>query len=138
MTVDFKDTSLTAVSYEWNFGDGSPQITTAAASATHTYTFVGTFRVMLVAIDSASCNIRDTSYMNIKVGASKALLDFNPRKQGSCTVFDYHFENTSTAPAGIPFRANTFTWDFGDNSPRVITGPATFRTPTFLPRELIQ
>jgi gliding motility-associated-like protein len=33
------------------------------------------------------------------------------------------------APAGIPFRAGTFTWNFGDNSPNVTTGPeAVFHT----------
>ena len=122
LTVDFKDTAMQAVSYEWNFGDGSPQITTTVPQTSHTYTSTGVFRVMLVAIDSATCNIRDTSYMNIKVGASKALLGFTPRKQGACESFQYIFENNSTAPPGAPFGNKTFTWDFGDNTPRITTG----------------
>lgn len=122
LTVDFSDTLAQAVSYEWNFGDGSPQITTTIPSTSHTYTSVGIFRVMLVAIDSSTCNIRDTSYLNIKVGASKALLDFTPRKQGDCHLFQYLFENNSIAPSGFPFSSNSFIWDFGDGSPRVTAG----------------
>jgi gliding motility-associated-like protein len=122
LTVDFTDTLAQAVSYEWNFGDGSPQITTTVPSTSHTFNTVGTFRVMLVAIDSSTCNIRDTSYLNIRVGASKALLDFIPRKQGDCHDFNYRFDNTSIAPPGFPFGSTSFTWDFGDGTPRVTTG----------------
>ncbi|MFL5741503.1 MAG: PKD domain-containing protein [Flavisolibacter sp.] len=123
LTVDFKDTALVAKSYEWNFGDGSPQITTTIPNATHTYTFTGTFKVMLVAIDSSTCNIRDTSYTHIRVGASRATLDFTPRKQGPCQQFQYLFENNSQAPIGVPFGLSSFTWDFGDGTPRVNAGP---------------
>lgn len=125
LTVDFKDTALQAVSYEWNFGDGSPQITTTVPNTSHTFTSVGTFRVMLVAIDSSTCNMRDTSYLNIKVGASKASLDFNPVKVDTCTLFKYRFDNVSNAPPGVPFSAQSFIWDFGDGSARITTGTAS-------------
>jgi len=125
LTVDFKDTVMRAVSYEWNFGDGSPQVTTTTPTNSHTYTSVGVFRVMLVAIDSATCNIRDTSYLNIKVGANKALVDFASKKLDPCTAFKYQFDNTSVAPSGFPFSNQSFTWDFGDNSPRVTMGQGT-------------
>ena len=122
LTVDFVDTLLQAVSYEWNFGDGSPQIKTNTPNATHTYLAVGTYKVMLVAIDSSTCNIRDTSYTNIKVGATKAGVDFTPNKQGDCRLFQYRFDNTSTVPAGFSFSSNAFTWDFGDGTAKVTTG----------------
>ena len=39
LTVDFRDTILNAVSYEWNFGDGTPQETTTTANnVTYLYT----------------------------------------------------------------------------------------------------
>lgn len=122
LTVDFRDTLLQAVSYEWNFGDGPQVFTTTTPNNTHTYTSVGTFRVMLVAIDSSTCNIRDTSYLTIKVGASRADVDFTPRKVGPCNQFQYEFTNLSTAPAGFPFSGQSFTWDFGDGTPRITTG----------------
>ena len=37
LTVDFKDTVKNAVSYEWTFGDGSPQVKTTVTSTSHTF-----------------------------------------------------------------------------------------------------
>ncbi len=122
LVVDFRDTVLNAVSYEWQFGDGSPQVATTTPNISHTYSAVGTYRVMLVAIDSASCNIRDTSYLHINVGDLKAELDFNPVKLQPCDLFQYRFDNTSKAPAAHPFGPNSFEWDFGDGTPPVTAG----------------
>jgi len=119
-TVDFSDTIKNGKSYEWNFGDGSAQITTTAPNASHTFTSVGIFKVMLVAIDSATCNVRDTSYVNIKVEDLRAVLNFNAVKLNPCDSFKYRFDNLSTAP--IAFGNTSFTWDFGDGSPRTPSG----------------
>ncbi|HTM91271.1 MAG TPA: PKD domain-containing protein [Flavisolibacter sp.] len=122
LTVEFRDTVRNAVSYEWNYGDGSPTVATTTPTTTHTFNAVGTYRVMLVAIDSTTCNLRDTSYLNIKVSDLKAQLDFNSVKLNPCDSFKYQFNNLSVAPAARPFTATSFTWDFGDNSPTVTTG----------------
>lgn len=122
LTVDFSDTVRNAVSYEWQFGDGSAQETTQTPSISHTYNRVGTYRVMLVAIDSSTCNIRDTSYMNIKVGDIEAKLDFDPIKLEPCDSFRYRFDNLSSAPASQPLTNPSFQWDFGDGSPLVTAG----------------
>lgn len=42
----------------------------------HTYNQVGTYRLMLIAIDSATCNISDTAYVNVKVGNNVVTPDF--------------------------------------------------------------
>lgn len=122
LTVEFVDTVRNAVSYEWNFGDGSPTVSTTTPSSTHTFTAIGTYRVMLIAIDSTTCNLRDTSYVNIKVSDLKADLDFASVKLNPCDSFKYRFDNLSTAPAARPFNSNSFIWDFGDGSPQVTTG----------------
>lgn len=126
LKVDFTDTLQTAVTYEWDFGDGSPRESTTYPNVnlSHVFNAVGTYRVMLIAIDSTTCNIRDTAYLNIKVGDNQALLDFNATKISSCTetVFRYRFDNLSKAPASQPFTNTSFAWDFGDGSPRVSAG----------------
>lgn len=122
LTVDFTDTIANAVTYYWNFGDGSPQVITTTPNTSHTYNSTGTFQVMLIAEDSSTCNIRDTSYIHIRVGDLRALLDFNPVKLPPCESLAYRFDNLSVAPPPLPFSAQAFRWDFGDGSPPVIAG----------------
>jgi gliding motility-associated-like protein len=50
--------------FKWYFGDGDSSHLT---SPTHIYTIPGTYRVMLVATDSSTCNIRDTAYATVRV-----------------------------------------------------------------------
>ncbi len=121
LTFQLKDTILNAKSYEWNFGDGSPDVITTVAGVNHTYATVGSYRIRLIAVDSTTCNIRDTAYINVRVGNDQALLAFNPVKQLPCESLSYRFDNTSAAPIGKPFKNNSFTWDFGDGT-RITTG----------------
>jgi gliding motility-associated-like protein len=126
-TVTFKDTVLDAKSYEWNFGDappGTPDIITTNIDITHTFTAIGTYRVRLIAVDSSTCNIRDTAYVNIHVRDDKATLDYKVTKLPPCESLLYEFENTTTFPTGKPFKASSFTWDFGDGT-RVTPGALT-------------
>ena len=125
LTVDFRDTVANAVTYYWYFGDGSlpnPVITTTP-NISHTYNLPGTYQVMLIAEDSATCNIRDTAYLKIKAGGVPATIDFNPVKVGACDSLNYRFDNLSVAPPILPFTNTSFQWDFGDNSPLVTSGP---------------
>lgn len=122
LTVNFADTIAIGQSYEWNFGDGSPTVTTTTPSTSHTYTNIGTYLAMLIAIDPATCNVRDTSYVHIRVGDVQSNLNFNMVKLNPCDSFRYQFNNLSTAPPAYPFNAQSFIWDFGDGSPQVIAG----------------
>ncbi|HVZ55084.1 MAG TPA: PKD domain-containing protein [Chitinophagaceae bacterium] len=122
LTVDFKDTIHNAVSYHWDFGDGSPVLTTTVPNTSHTYNAVGFYTVMLVAVDSSTCNISDTAYTHIRVGNNQAVLKMTPVKLNPCDSFKYQFNNLSTAPAGLPFTSQSFVWDFGDGTPRITTG----------------
>lgn len=123
LTVDFTDTIQIAKQYEWDFGDGSSVVKTTDPNIQHTFDKVGVYNVMMVAIDPDKCIQRDTSYVTIKAGDNIARVNFNPVKLSPpCDIFRYRFDNTSVAPPGVPFRAGTFTWDFGDNSPLQTAG----------------
>lgn len=127
LKVDFKDTIANAQSYEWHFNyvpGNPPDLVTTTPSASYTYNTVGTYKVLLVAIDPNTCNVRDSSYLNIRVGDLKANLAFDNIKLPPCTSFNYQFNNLSTTDITAPFRDTSFIWDFGDGSPRVIRGMA--------------
>lgn len=125
LTVEFKDTVRTAISYEWDFGDGSPKLATTNFDVQHAYNAIGNYRVMLVAIDSNSCNIRDTAYTTIRVSNNQAFPSFTAAKLLPCESLSYQFTNTSTlSPTAKPFGNQSFVWDFGDGTPRVSSGPS--------------
>ncbi len=115
LTVDFADTLAMGKMYEWNFGDGTQTVTTVP-NTSHTYNNVGNYRVRLISIDSASCNIADTSYVTIRAKNNEAKLGLTVTKPPPCESFNYQFNNTSVPPAGFNFNPGTFTWDFGDGT----------------------
>ncbi len=125
LDVLFKDTVHNAKSYIWSFGDGSPDTTTAAFQVVHTYLATGTFTVRLIAVDSSTCNIRDTAYLRIRVRTDKALLNFDIGKLPPCDSLKFLFTNISTPPAGKPFMPGSFIWDFGDGTQAPGISPVT-------------
>ena len=124
MDTQLQDTIRNAKSYIFNFGDGTPDTATTSYIVYHTYPNPGTYTVMMVAIDSSSCNIADTSYRHVIARTDRATVDFTLVKDPAapCTSLDYDFTNTSVPPAGKPFGPNSFLWDFGDNSGQVPDG----------------
>jgi gliding motility-associated-like protein len=129
VTVRFIDTLAKGKKYVWNFGDvSSPQndtVTFAPNNSTqHTYKQVGTYRVMLISIDSGTCNIADTAYVTVKVGNNVVNPDFSFVKLDSCNSLRYQFTNLTTAT--LPnYTDKTFIWDFGDGSKNVVSGFGT-------------
>ena len=68
-TITFTDTVSKGKLYVWNFGDGTPAVTTVSPVnfKSHTYTASGIFRAKVITIDSASCNITDSSFLFAKI-----------------------------------------------------------------------
>lgn len=115
LSVEFRDTAKKGKLFYWDFGDGTGD-TTTVPNTSHFYNNAGTYNVRLIAIDSATCNVSDTSYQNIYLGTNRVTPDFMSSKIPPCTNLAYSFTNTSTAVSGT-FAPGIFTWDFGDGSP---------------------
>ncbi|HXD77465.1 MAG TPA: PKD domain-containing protein [Puia sp.] len=124
LTADLQDTIRNAKRYIWNFGDGGADTATTGYEVQHTYATPGPYTIMMVAIDSNSCNVADTVYRHVLARTDKAPVDFAYVKDPNlpCTSLSYDFTNLSTAPPGKPFGASSFIWDFGDGTPHVQTG----------------
>jgi gliding motility-associated-like protein len=121
LNVYLSDTIRNAKLYIWDFGDGSRDTTTSYA-LTHLYSAVGTYPVMLIAIDSNSCNVSDTVYVHIRAKNNPATVKFNAIKQLPCQSLSYQYNNLSSPPLGQNFTATSFVWNFGDGSPNDTAG----------------
>lgn len=66
--VDFSNAS-SGDTWTWDFGDGSPQV--EAFEPSHLYTEPGDYTVTLIAQDSLACNLADTVYFQIQIGAQQ-------------------------------------------------------------------
>ena len=121
LTVNFKDLQAKGVRYYWNFNSTTNPnaVDTITTNPVTVFTFnsVGTFRVRLIAEDSSTCNIRDTSYITIIAGNNKVTPSFTKSKLQPCDSTSYRFVNTSFSSAGSSFTNQSFVWDYGDGSP---------------------
>jgi gliding motility-associated-like protein len=120
--VDFRDTIGIAKTYQWNFGDGSPEVTTSEPQISHNYNNEGLYRVRLIAIDPDRCFPRDTSFVNIRVRTDRVNVNALATKLDPCEANLYRFDNLSSIIPTKPFRDTSFTWIFGDNTPPVKAG----------------
>jgi gliding motility-associated-like protein len=120
LTVNFNDTVAKAVTYEWDFdGDGVTDRITQTPNTSWTYLVIRNYRVRLIAVDSSTCNIRDTTFITIRVGNIETHPDFSFARTGPCDSLQYLFTNTTFQPPIKQFRDSSFIWDFGDGSPLV-------------------
>jgi len=114
MQVDFADTLGLGRQYIWDFNDGSPPLVTTVPNASHIFNTAGFYRVKLIAVDSNTCNIADSAFINLRVRNDKADLSFTEFKPPPCSSLTFQFTNTSTALK--PFASNSFRWDMGDGT----------------------
>lgn len=113
-TVNFINQSLpfspnAGYTLEWDFGDGSPGVTTLNPS--HTYSQPGSYDVTLVTTSPWGC--RDTLLVTNAVQVfdqpNAAFTD-----DVSCTLQPVTFSNTSSLTTGSGF--SSLLWDFGDGN----------------------
>lgn len=107
----FTNTSLAGTDFIWNFGDGSPTVTTE--SPEHTFTAPGTYTVKLIAIDTSTCNKIDSSTVTINISPNPtSSFTFSPNPPEANTFVT--FTNTSLG-------GTSYTWQFGDGDSLITT-----------------
>ncbi len=98
---------FTPISFLWNFGDGSPQVSAGLGITDHSYNAPGPYTVSLILVDTNYCNYPDTLTRPFYV-AQNVKADFTTPPFG-CAPYTAVFNNTSIA-------GSKFYWDFGDGS----------------------
>lgn len=112
----FENTSSGGTSFIWDFGDGATSVD-PSIFVSHTYTATGTYNVRLIAIDSNTCNIRDTSAIIsvVVINGPDALFTWSPNPPRENTPVT--FTNQSTG-------AVSYVWNFGDGQSSTEVNPS--------------
>ncbi len=112
LEVQFQNTGTPAVTYLWDFGDST---NSASPSPTKIYSQTGSYTVMLIATDSATCNITDTTTGSVVVAeVPRADFDYAPEHPVAGT--EVSFTNQSAD-------ATAYLWNFGDGDTSSIENP---------------
>lgn len=119
--ISFLNTSSNALTYEWDFGDGSPINT--QNSPTHTYATGGTFQVKLIARNPNVCKTEDSAFITVTIDTNSIDADFDVVILDSCGPYTAAITNKSKF--GNTPNTATFTWDLGDGSTFTGTTPPT-------------
>ncbi|MBS1765572.1 MAG: PKD domain-containing protein, partial [Bacteroidetes bacterium] len=113
VSICFTDKSdTTAISWKWNFGDGS---TSTTRNPCHTYTADGSYTVTLITTFSTGC--KDTLVVPNAVNISSPHADFSAPVVAFCAPALVNFNNLST-------NATSYYWDFGDGSNSIASTPS--------------
>ena len=111
--VSFTNNSVSAITYEWDFGDGSP--TSAQFSPSHIFDTTGIYIVRLIAI-SPFCGI-DTTYETITI-YPPPVADYT-NNGVYCEGNNIQFNNGSLSTSPL-----TYSWTFGDSTSSTVTNPS--------------
>lgn len=122
LTVNFNNTSSNAVSYLWNFGDGS---TSTQKNPSHQYTTMGSYAVSLIIINSNGCT--DTLLLEDYVRVSPPeILSIDSLMIKECTPYTVYPH--ATIATGLPI--SSYLWNFGDGGTSTDSTPAhTYTVP---------
>lgn len=111
LDVQFQSTLSNIQTFTWYFGDGDSVVNQTAPL--HTYTDTGIYTVVLIGIDSNSCNIADTAYLQVEVRDDSLVAQFSPNLLIDCdsNKVTLHSESYATT---------TTIWNMGDGN--ILTG----------------
>ena len=109
LEVSFGNLSSNALTYEWDFGDGSAQ--TNDFEPTHTYTTSGNYTIRLIAENFDTCNGLDTAYANVIVTAPNLDVDYGPSE--ICVGKEVSFNDLTVNVVDPIVEWN---WNFGDGN----------------------
>jgi len=119
--------------YTWDFGDGTPPVSTTGTTVSHTYLWGGTFTATLTVSDGRGGTASDTATATVSEVNDVPVSDPNGPYQGvagTAIMFNgsgsSDFDNQDGTVAND--QALTYKWDFGDESTADTTTPTLAHT----------
>jgi gliding motility-associated-like protein len=107
LTVNFSNTTIGAITYYWNFGDGT---TSTEKQPTHTYSQLGNYTVTLVGTNSNGCS--DTLVREAYIKIQKPGITIHGLPRTGCTPLAVRPTATVQANEAI----TGYRWSFGDGT----------------------
>ena len=104
-TVNFQSLAPTAVSWQWDFGDGA---TSNVQNPTHQYNTPGQYNVRLTITDARGCSNTVSKSNFVRIIAPTVAISNAP--SGGCAPFTFNPVASVNAIDGIA----SYFWDFGD------------------------
>lgn len=102
------------MNYEWDFGDGSPIITTSTNNINHNYSSYNAFTARVKAITANGC----TAIAAYNINVTRFPANGTVAPSSGCIPVNALLTVNTNLPAGDANQ--NFTWDFGDGTPIVI------------------
>ncbi len=114
LTVNFKNNSTGAATYQWDFGDGN---TSATANPSHTYTSTGIYTVTLIVTNANGCTdtLQKTNYIQIQ----PPHVSINNLPVARCAPLTWTFSSTIQSIDPVV----SYLWDFGDGTTSAAANP---------------
>ena len=114
LAVHFENNSQMAMSYFWDFGDGT---TSTQTEPDHLYSSPGSYNIMLVVDAGAAYNhCTDTMYVPAAIHVREPIARFSSPDLYSCAPSIVQFTDSS-------FDTDSYLWDFGDSSTSTNANP---------------
>lgn len=110
--VQFSDSSISAFSWVWNFGDGN---TSTQQNPLHIYQTPGSYQVTLTTLDTTGCQSVYTNPLPLQVNQPPQAL-FTSSSSTGCAPSGISFNNTSTGSVN-------YQWYFGDGGSSTLASP---------------
>ena len=129
------DPNQNPLTYIWNFGDGSPNLTSSFTSAKHTFTQATFYRNVSLTVRDVS-NLSSTVMINVKVDDQKPIPVISVNGETVSTFYAVQKQTLTfgeastvdyiTGPADpTPGVIRQYKWNFGDGSnPVTVTSPS--------------
>ena len=103
-------------SYVWNFGDGSPTLSTVTNPTSHTYTTAGQFHVSVTVTTQNGCTFVDT--VDVEAGIHPVFDSFTAAPLHICNHSNVNFHGYAHGAAPIDYH-----WYYGTGDSEITTSP---------------